>query len=303
MQANYKGALYLSMAASIWGGMYVASKYALETVPPFTLLFIRYLLASIILVLWCRYSNISIIPKEHQGLMFQIGFFGYFLSVGMQFVGTSLSSAHLGAAITTLSPVFQSVFAVFLLNEAATKRQIASITLSFIGILIVTDAINALREDTFNVGNLLFLTAAALWGYYSVLAKKVADTHPVLRITTWGILLATVFAAFPAMFELGSWDASVLTNGMVFSSILYLAVVSTVVAYYCWNKGLALLNPHQAGLFMFLQSIVGSILGYFLLGESLSMAFLVGTALILLAVYFNIHSNELSQVKPIKRML
>ncbi|HWR44218.1 DMT family transporter [Sporomusa sp.] len=284
MRANYKGALYLSIAASIWGGMYVASKYALETVPPFTLLFIRYLLASIVLLLWCRYSKVSVIPREHKWLMFQIGFFGYFLSAGAQFVGTKLSSAHLGAAITTLSPVFQSVFAVFLLKEAASRRQIASITLSFVGILIVTDAINTLKTDTFNVGNLLFLMAAALWGYYSVLAKKVADTHPVLRITTWGILLATVFAAFPAILELGSWDTAVLANRLVIASILYLAVVSTVAAYYCWNKGLALLNPHQAGLFMFLQSIVGSILGYLLLGESLSIAFLIGTILILLAV-------------------
>ncbi|SMC96115.1 DMT family transporter [Sporomusa malonica] len=292
MQANYKGALYLSTAASIWGGMYVASKYALETVPPFTLLFIRYLIASVILVLWCRYSKVSIIPREHKWLMFQIGFFGYFLSVGMQFVGTRLSSAHLGAAITTLSPVFQSIFAVFLLKKTASRRQLASITLSFIGILIVTDAINTLRTDTFNVGNLFFLTAAALWGYYSVLSKKVADAHPVLRITTWGILLATVFAAFPAMLELGSWDTAVLADRLVMVSILYLAVVSTVVAYYCWNKGLALLNPHQAGLFMFLQSIVGSILGYLLLGESLSSAFLVGTVLILIAVYVSIRSTE-----------
>ncbi|MDF2569607.1 MAG: eamA 1, partial [Sporomusa sp.] len=199
---------------------------------------------------------------------------------------------HLGAAITTLSPVFQSVFAVFLLKEVASRRQIASITLSFIGILIVTDAINTLRTDTFNVGNLFFLTAAALWGYYSVLSKKISGTHPVLRVTTWGILLATMFAAFPAMFEIGSWDASILTNRLVFASIIYLAVISTVVAYYCWNKGLALLNPHQAGLFMFLQSIVGSVLGYLLLGESLSVAFLVGTALILIAVYYNIQSTE-----------
>lgn len=292
MQANYRGAVYLSIAASIWGGMYVASKYALETVPPFTLLFTRYLLASIILVLWCRCSKVAIIPRKNKGLMFQIGFFGYFLSVGSQFVGTSLSSAHLGAAITTLSPVFQSVFALFLLKEAASLRQMASIALSFMGILIVTDAINSLRTDTFNGGILFFLTAAALWGYYSVLSKKVADTHPVLRITTWGILLATVFAVFPALLEWGTWDTAVLADKMVIASIFYLAVVSTVVAYYCWNKGLALLNPHQAGLFMFLQSIVGSLLGYLLLGESLSLPFFIGTVLILIAVYVSIYSAE-----------
>lgn len=48
MQENFKGAIYLSIGASLWGGMYVASKYALDLIPPFTLLFIRYILASVI---------------------------------------------------------------------------------------------------------------------------------------------------------------------------------------------------------------------------------------------------------------
>lgn len=289
MQASYNGAFYLSTAASIWGGMYVASKYALDVIPPFTLLFIRYALASVILVWWCKHSQITIVPRQDKWLMFLIGFLGYFLSVATQFIGTKLSSAHMGSVITSLSPVFQSVFAVILLGEPASLRQIISLILAFIGVIIVTDAINIVQHETINMGNLFFLMAAALWGYYSVLSKKVANHHPALRITTWGILLATAFAFPPAVFEWGSWQVSVLSSEQILFSIFYLAAVSTTLAYYCWNKGLALLNPHQAGLFMFLQSIVGSILGYLLLGEELSFSFMAGSIFILIAVYLSIH--------------
>lgn len=292
MQTSYKGAAYLSLAASIWGGMYVSSKYALDLIPPFTLLFIRYLLALVVLLWWCKKSRIAIMPGRDKWLLFQIGFLGYFLSIATQFIGTKLSSAHMGSVITTLSPVFQSVFAVFLLKEAASTRQITSIALSLIGVAIVTNAVNIVQHEPVNAGNLFFLAAAALWGYYSVLAKKAAAFHPPLRITTWGILLATVFAFPPAVFEISSWDVSVLSNGMVLFSILYLAVISTTIAYYYWNKGLALTNPHQAGLFIFLQSIVGSLLGYLLLGEELSLSFMVGTVLILAAVRLSIHSDN-----------
>ncbi len=291
MQISYSGAIYLSIAASIWGGMYVASKYALDVIPPFTLLFIRYALASAVLVWWCKLSRVTIVPKLDKWHMFQIGFLGYFLSVATQFIGTKLSSAHMGSVITTLSPVFQSIFAIVLLNEAATRRQILSIIIAFIGVLVVTNGINIIQYRSFNIGNLFFVLAAAFWGYYSVLSKKVADNHPTLRITTWGILLATLFAFPLAVSEFGSWNVAVLSNGLVLFSIFYLAVVSTTVAYYCWNKGLSLLNPHQSGLFMFLQSIVGSVLGYLLLGEELSYSFFAGTMLILFAVYLSIYAK------------
>lgn len=301
MQMNYAGAIYLSIAASIWGGMFVTSKYALDTIPPFTLLFIRYALASVVLVVWCKRNSIAIVPKQDKWTMFQIGFMGYFLSVAAQFVGTKLSNAHMGAVITTLAPVFQSVFALLLLKEAVSRRQLSAIVLAFLGILVVTDGVQVFQHDSMNQGNLFFLIAAVLWGYYSVLSRKVSGEHPTLRITTWGILLATGFAFPAAATEWGIWQLSVLGNGLILFSILYLAVVSTTVAYYCWNKGLALLNPHQAGLFMFLQSVVGSILGYLLLDEELTTTFLIGTGLILIAVYQSIRPEQATEVNAESR--
>lgn len=299
MQENFKGAIYLSIGASLWGGMYVASKYALDLIPPFTLLFIRYILASVILVGWCYKSRIAVIPKQKKWIMFQVGFMGCFLSVALQFIGTKLSSAHMGSVITTLSPVFQSVFAVVLLKQPASKRQMLSIIVSFIGIFIITDAVSIIRHEPINIGNLFFLGAAALWGYYSILVKQASDFHSTLTITTWGILLATAFSFPPAVYEFGSWDISAMINSIVIFSLLYLGIASTTIAFYCWNKGSALINPHQAGLFIFLQSIVGSILGYLLLGEELNITFVVGTVLILAAVGLSIYSN--ATCEPIKK--
>lgn len=286
MPINLRGPFYLSVAAAIWGGMYVASKYALEVVPPFTLLFLRYFFAAITLVLLCRQSRIEIMPQQDKGTLFQIGFFGYFLSIAAQFIGTKLSTAHMGAVITTLSPVFQSGFAILLLGEKITVKQVIAIGLSLAGVLIITGMPGGEVAEVSFYGNLFFLLAACLWGYYSVLSKKIATRHSALRITTWGIILATGFSLPPAMSEINSWDFAVLNSVPVIFSIAYLAVISTTVAYYCWNKGLSMMNPHQAGLFFFLQSIVGSILGYFLLDESLSLPFLAGSFLIVAGVYF-----------------
>jgi drug/metabolite transporter (DMT)-like permease len=292
INTDWKGPLYLSIAAAIWGGMYVASKYALDTIPPFTLLFIRYLVAAVILVAWCRRLRIPVLPQSDRGLLFRIGFFGYFLSIASQFIGTRLSTAHLGAAITTLSPVFQSGFAVWLLGAAMSRRQGAALLLSGAGVLVIAEPAGLGRGETLNPGNLFLLVAAGLWGYYSVLAKQAAERHSSLQITTVGILWAALFSLPAALAERSAWDPAALRSVPVWLSVAYVSVIATTVAYYCWNKGLALTNPHRAGLFFFLQPVVGTLLGWGLLGETLTVAFGAGSLLILAGVYLSLDNPK-----------
>lgn len=288
MVNKLKGPLYLSIAASIWGGMYVASKYALNTIPPFTLLFIRYFLASIILLGLCKWKRITIIHREDKWLLFQIGFFGYFLSIATQFMGTKLSSAHMGAVITSLSPIFQSIFAIVILKDKITLKQAAAIGISLVGMLLITN-VTGTHSGLLNTGSLFFLAAACLWGYYSVLAKKAAGRHSELQITTWGILWATLFALPAAFTEFHSWDFRIIFHSLpVLGSILYIAIFATTIAFFSWNKGLAVTNSHRAGLFLFFQPVVGSLLGWLILGETLTAAFFVGGLLILTGAYIAI---------------
>lgn len=286
MKRKFQGALYLSTAAAIWGGMYVASKYTLAVVPPFTLLLIRYAVGAAILVALCRLRGIAVLASKSRSLLFQIGFIGYFVSIAAQFIGTKLSSAHMGAVITSLSPLFQSAFAVILLRAGMSVRQLTAAIFSFAGVMIITGTSDNQNEGIWSAGNLFLLAAAAAWGYYSILVKRISASEPALQTTAGGILISTLFCLPFALFELPDWQLAVLSNPCILASILYLSVLSTVVAYFCWNKGLAMTDPHQAGIFFFLQPIVGSLLGWLLLDETLSMAFIAGSLMILASVYF-----------------
>jgi drug/metabolite transporter (DMT)-like permease len=279
------GFIYLAAAASIWGGLYVVSKYVLDIVPPFTLLFLRYLIAFAVLAAVCRYQNISLIPRNNKWTLIQIGLLGYFCSIAFQFLGTKYSSAHMGAVITTLSPVFQSGFAILLLHEPITPRQIVSISLSFAGVLIINGLSGFSEAGGIQLGAIFLLLAALFWGYYSVLSKKISTQYSALQITTIGILIAAI-ASFPAaLLEAGTFDFTHLLAWPVLLCILYVAVVSTAVAFLFWNKGLALVPSHQSGLFFFFQPLVGSFLGWAILGEHLTASFYIGSLLILIAVY------------------
>lgn len=282
---NVKGALCLSAAAGIWGGMYVVSKYILAVVPPFTLLASRYIIAFIVLAIICRYNRISLIPRTNKIILFQIGFFGYFLSIAGQFIGTKLSSAHMGAVITTLSPVFQSAFAIWLLQEPLTARQLISIALSFAGVLIMNGVDGFAGGGHLQTGAFFLLLAALFWGYYSVLVRKISNHYSALQITAIGVFIAAAASLPAAWYELDGLEFTLLLTGPVLFSLFYIGIISTAVAFLLWNKGLALVPAHQAGLFFFLQPLVGSFLGWAVLDEHLSWSFYLGSLLILVAVY------------------
>jgi drug/metabolite transporter (DMT)-like permease len=276
------GPLYLSLAASIWGGMYVVSKFTFSIAPPMTILFIRYLIAGIVLTIICVASGGWRFKKEGWIYLLEIGVIGYFGSISAQFIGTDLSNAHLGALITTLSPLFLSIFAVFLLKEKMSKRQLTSLFMATIGVIIIVGAPGA--GTHYILGIIVLLIAAVTWGYYSVVVKQAAIHYSPLQMTTIGVWIAAVLSFPFAIHQWGGWDHSIILSTSFVLSTLYISVVSTAIAFFAWNIGLKLTPSHHAGLYFFLQPVVGSLFGWLFLGEDLGSTFIIGSLLILVSV-------------------
>jgi drug/metabolite transporter (DMT)-like permease len=104
-----------------------------------------------------------------------------------------------------------------------------------------------------------------------------------MTTTAWAILFAAVFTT-PAMLLESRTNPIVALTPTVIAGILYIGLVSTALAYYLWNKGLERIDAGRASLFIFVQPVVGSLLGFLVLGEALSARFFAGGALVLAGV-------------------
>ena len=96
MKQTILGAICLSLAASIWG-MYVVSKYVLDFIPPLTLVWLRFIIAFVVLYVILKTTEKKQkkkvpIHKKDWLLFAWIGFIGYFISITCQFIGTKLSN-------------------------------------------------------------------------------------------------------------------------------------------------------------------------------------------------------------------
>ncbi|WP_286887499.1 DMT family transporter [Aneurinibacillus sp. UBA3580] len=282
---NALGYLALSAAASIWGGMYIVSKMALDFLPPFTLLWLRYAVGLTFLWLFVVRQGLRQPLARDWRLFMSIGFVGYFLSIGLQFIGTGLSSAHMGAILTSASPVFIVLFASYMLGEPITGRKMTALLLAMIGVIVVVGWDVQLLGDSRKLpGNLALIGAAVTWALLSVLAKKAALHYSPLVVTTYSIFWAFLFTTPVMVIEWQFLPVNGLDQPSVWFAVLYLGIVSTAGAFYLWNKGMHMVEAGTGSMFFFFQPVVGALLGWLLLGEHLSVSFFTGGLLILFGV-------------------
>jgi len=267
-------------AAAIWGGMYVVSKVVLEVIPPFALLSLRLLLgaASLWLVLaWQRSPLWTEAGQLWRALA--VGFVGYGVSLGFQFVGTKLSTAANGALVTSATPALVLPFAALLLGEKITGRRWAAIALASLGVLAVIDPRGADFSSNLFWGNLSLLGAALTWALYSTLVRKFASQSNLLLVT--GLFL---LGGLPLTLPISAWEISHQGLGTISAEIvagvLFLGIVCTALAMFLWNFAFARLPASSAALTFFAQPLVGSLLGWAFLGEEITPLFVLGGVLI-----------------------
>ena len=278
-------------AASIWGGMYVVSKVVLNVIPPFALLTIRLVTGALTLgiVIYFR-KNKPTVTKELLWKSLLVGFVGYGISLGFQFVGTKLSTASNGSLVTSATPAFVLLFAPFLLREQTTTRRIIALVIASIGVIAVIDPRTAELSPTLFWGNMSLLAAALTWALYSVLVRKISQASDLLASSAIMLL-----GGVPSSLLFGAWEVHIqgigtITFGII-GGLLFLGIISTAIAMFLWNYAFAKLPAAVASLTFFAQPVVGTLLGWFFLGEKITPLFLLGGVLIGIGILISAKEN------------
>ncbi|HLO03530.1 MAG TPA: DMT family transporter, partial [Symbiobacteriaceae bacterium] len=286
MWTRLAGPLALAVASAIWGGTYVFAGWLLGGgwFTPFGLLFLRLLITFLILLPWLKERRLA---RAEWPAALGLGGVGFLLSLGAQFVGTAWAGSANGSLITATSPAFILLFGALLLGERLDRSRLIAIGLASAGVALVIGTGELWGGDGRAFwGKLLLASAGLTWGLYTVLAKRFAARHGALATTAWACLTGAGFNLPVALWRgrgalgagagndtiwtglwssigapLGSWTPT------VWLGLFYIAIVSTVVAFFLWNWGFARMEAGKGAIYFFLQPVIGSFLGWALLGE------------------------------------
>ena len=291
MPKRLLGGIFLTLAASVWGGMFVAVKIAVEYIPPIPLVWMRYIVAFVVLAAVVVYQRENLkIARKDIALLLSIGVIGHTISIVTQEYGTMFSSAQMGSVITSATPAFMLIFAAWLLKEKMTVRKILSIILATVGVILIAgvDSMDMSKQ----LGAFCSTVAALTWALMSVMLKLIPSRYSPLQINFYAVLTA-IICLTPVNLPIVSalpWDK--ILQPEIIGCVVYMGAISTAIAFLLWNKGLLLMEAGASGLFFFFQPIVGTFLGWLILDEQITLSFWIGSLLIFIGVFLVTVRNE-----------
>ena len=294
------GSILLSLAGSIWGGMFIAVRLSVFVIPPVPLVWMRYGTALIALLALIRFLHVNLhIDRAHWKLLILSALCGQTLSIVTQETGTMLTSAQTGSVITAATPAFMVVFGWWLLHEKLTAGRVLSVVLATIGVLFIVFDPDNVKVSA--LGGLSLFVAAVTWALMSVLVKFLSK-YSVITVTFYSVLIA-----FLCLTPYGLWwltsdaDIGAMASPDIWGSVLYLGFISTTAGFCLWNKGLTYMDASIGGLFMFFQPIVGTLLGWLLLDEPVTEYFGIGFVLIAVGVILALKGGNTTAEEKLSR--
>ena len=277
----------LTLSMLMWSGNWILARAVHETVAPSALAFWRWFLTALVLLPFAGRGALRNWPaiRRHWRILILFALTGAALSHWMVYTGLRHTTAINALLINATMPAWVILLSWIGVRETVTLRQIAGLVLSFAGVVVIVTRGDPtmLSELRFNIGDLVIFAAMIPMALYPILlrwsppALNGIEALFVMAILA-SLLLVPVFV-FDTFFGI---QTTYTTSAM--GSIVYIVLVASVGAFYCFNRGVAAVGANKAGFFTNLLPVFGTIMAILFLGEKVHAFHGVGIAMIFVGV-------------------
>jgi drug/metabolite transporter (DMT)-like permease len=282
-------------AVAAWGASFVATKIALNTVSPSTVVWLRFTIGIIILGIIVFFRKQFSFPSRKDLAYFALlGFIGITFHQWLQSNGLGTAQATTTAWIVATTPIFIAALGWLVLNEKMETAAVLGILIATFGVIIVVtngDLSSVLIGQFGAPGDLLILISAPNWAIFSVLSRKGLQNHKAALMTLYVMIfgwMGTTVILFcgPSLREVKSLSQ----DG--WWAVCFLGVAATGLAYAFWYDGLENISTSRVGVFLYLEPVVTMVIANSLLGEPFLFITLLGGITILIGVWLVNHTRS-----------
>lgn len=282
---------YMMLFATIfWAGAFIAGKFSIGEFPVFSLVFFRFLIATIIIfmILIKTEENWKINKQDLKtflvlGVVGMVGYHVFF------FLSLKYTSATNSSLIGATNPIVTTMLACIFLKDKITYKNILGILISLFGVILITTNgnISALFNMKFNIGDILMMVAVLCWATYGVLSKKVLEVYSPIKITSYAFLTC-VIVLIPLVILEKPWVYIPNTTFNGWMSVIYMAIFPSVGGYLIQQMSIKKIGPTKTSLFINLVPVFSMILAFCILGESISIIKIIAGILIICGICTNL---------------
>ncbi len=257
-------------AVLFWGASFIATKIALSKLEPITIIFIRLILASILLSIIAIYTkrSFSINLKSH-GYIFILALIAVF-HLWIQVTGLKYTTASNTGWIIGITPIFMAILGFFIFSEKFTLFKIIGIIISFLGLVMLISKGDFTSIDFISSkGDFLILASAFTWSIYSMVNKKITIKYsPLMTILFQFIIMAVIIIPF----NIDRKTIEIISHLSleIWGALFFLGLLCSGVAYVLWAQSLKDMESSRVGAFLYFEPFVTVIAAWSILNEDIT---------------------------------
>lgn len=278
------GALFALAATVVWSFNFIAARGLVDSAPPCTLAFGRWLTA------FC-----AVMPFALPGLIREwrhfVSHWFYYLAIsliGIAFFNTAIyRGAHTVPAlnmtlIATTSPLFTLILARIFLGEGISRLRLLGISLAFCGVvlLVCRGDISVLASLSFHEGDLLILAASLSFSIYTLLVRKKPEGCGILSYLAVTFGLGMIMLLPAVIWENAQGQTMQFTSGVI-AGLLYMGLGASLFSFWCWARAISLIGPGRSAVIYYSLPLFTGIEAVIFLGEPVLWVHFASGALIL----------------------
>lgn len=259
----------------IWGGGFVASDMALNSLRPFQIMTIRFLLASVIMGAAGIRDLKELKPGEIRAgiLMGSALFIGF----AFQIVGLQYTTPSKNAFLTALNVVMVPFIAFLILKKKIGIKSMAGAAMAVAGVGLLSLEKNL----TLGLGDALTLVCAAGFAFQIFFTSEFVKKYRAVALNFVQMLTAVALSA-ASLVLFGETKLQVTAEGWL--SVLYLGVISTALCYLLQTASQKYVDETKAAIILSMESVFGTMFSILILHEQVTARMVCGSVIILAAV-------------------
>ena len=275
--------LLLVLPPLFWSGNIVLGRAVHEAVPPVALAFCRWFGAFLIVLpfAWSALLRDRFVLARHWRMLLLLSFLGIAFFNSASYFALRYTTAINGLLLQSAVPVLILALSFLLFREAVTVRQALGVAVSLGGAVVVITRgdLALLATLALNLGDVVMFVAVCCYAAYSALLRLRPPVHPLSFLAATFGLGAAMLVPFLLVERLAGWTMTL--NATTLLAVGYVAVFPSLLAYFCFNRGVELVGANRAGVFIHLMPLFGTIMAVLFLGEAFRPPHAAGIALIL----------------------
>ena len=274
-----------------WSGNFIVGKFAtLFEIPPLTLNVFRWISVWFILLPF-TYKEISNNLDYIKENFLVIGFMGVItISTFNSVVYFALNYTQVINAVLVLAaiPAITIILSSLMKIDKTNIFQIIGLVLSILGIssIISNGEIQRITSLNFNKGDLWMLVCVITWSLYSTLLKKYKFKFSQFSLIQLMVSVGILFL-IPQYFYEQSIGLEVKFNKAFFLILFYVVIFPAIFAYYCWQKGIEIIGPNRATMFIQLMPLFSALMAIIIFKENFELFHFAGATFIVSGIYLS----------------